>query len=236
MNAVRRPLVWSVFLILTALVLPAQKTNPKPLATPSPGYPDSLEDSGKSGQARVAFVVKADGSVAEARLLSADDPAFGEAALAVIGDWKFEPATVDGVAVDAPVAIPFRFSAPLDQVFNARAGHKVFVSLPADAQVLTAQEYGERPTALKRPQPQIPSALQGRPVEEEVKVKFVIDPAGHVINPELVETPQTKELALPALFSVALTTYPKMEKDGKPVYVSLTQTVKFGGEVKPAGP
>ncbi|MSU71656.1 MAG: hypothetical protein EXS43_04850 [Opitutus sp.] len=51
------------WLVLAALVAPADSVGPKPVKTPSPVYPSERIDSGRSG-GEIALTVKADGSVA----------------------------------------------------------------------------------------------------------------------------------------------------------------------------
>jgi len=79
---------------------------------PSPGYPETLTDSGLNGSAEVDVVVKADGSVATPELAMATHRAFGRAAMTAVVGWKFQPGTQDGAPVDRRVSIPFRFQAP----------------------------------------------------------------------------------------------------------------------------
>lgn len=217
-------------LIVGYSALTAEQTNPKPIKTVSPGYPLALEDTGKSGEAKVRFVVTTTGNVSDASVLAADDPAFGQAALEAAQQWEFEPGTKDGVPIDARVTLPFVFRAPPEQVFNARIGRKVFTQIPEGATVLNQKDFGERPKPTKRMRPQVPPSLKDKGIDETVKVRFVITPDGKVINPEVVEVPKTRELVLPAMAFVSQMEFPPLRKDGKPVYLRLMQPVKFGGQ------
>ena len=71
---------------------------PRPVSTPIPPPPNSVD---KDLKVRVSFVVAADGSVAQVRLLKHSRPDFDDFATRVVNDWKFEPATKDG----KPVAV-----------------------------------------------------------------------------------------------------------------------------------
>lgn len=207
---------WRLALILAALLplLRAAATDPKPLATPSPGYPAALTDSGRSGSASIDIVVKADGTVGEASIKAADHEAFGEAALAVIRQWTFEPGTKDGVPVERRVTVPFRFTAPLTQQLNARLNRKVFQ--PILVHVYSQKEYGKRLRTTKPPRPRYPPDGKG---EEKVEVKYVVAPDGTTVNPEIVGSPRP-EFILPAILAIAGTVYEPPVKDGKPVYVA----------------
>ena len=119
----------------------AAQTAPKPLETVSPGYPAALNDTGLGGAATIDLVVKADGTVADARVKSADHEAFGQAALMAVQKWKFEPATVDGAPVDKKVTVPFNFVAPIAHQMNAKLKRRVFQ--PLTEPVLSLKQYGK---------------------------------------------------------------------------------------------
>ena len=53
-----------------------------------PDYPPEL-GSILTGKAVVAFTVRADGKVADAAVVEADDVLFGEAAVAAVRNWRF---------------------------------------------------------------------------------------------------------------------------------------------------
>jgi protein TonB len=133
--------VWFV-LAASAVTVHAAQTPPKPVETPSPGYPAALTDTGTSGTAAIDVVVRTDGSVGDAQLKSADHEAFGEAALAAVRKWRFEPATLDGAPVEKRVTVPFKFVAPVAQQLNAKFKRKVFQEIPE--RVLTSKEYGRK--------------------------------------------------------------------------------------------
>ena len=85
----------------------------RPVATRQiePNYPFDLE-SVLTGNAVVVFTVRADGKVADASIVSADDSLFGDAAVAAIRKWLFRPAQIKGAPVDCRMTLPFVFIAP----------------------------------------------------------------------------------------------------------------------------
>ncbi|MGA2016657.1 MAG: energy transducer TonB [Opitutaceae bacterium] len=85
----------------------------RPVATREiePDYPFELE-SVLTGKALVVFTVRADGKVADASVVEADDVLFGEAAVAAVRKWRFRPAQVKGAPVDCRMTLPFVFVAP----------------------------------------------------------------------------------------------------------------------------
>ena len=216
------------WLLLVPALLSAQRVSPKPLAMPSPGYPEELTDTGFNGAAEVDFAVKADGSVADVELAMANHRAFGRAAIAAIKSWKFEPGQRDGAAVDTRVTQKFQFMAPFEQQINAVARRKVFVALTEPA--LTEKEFPAKKLKVKRPaRPMYPRGLAASGIEENVQVKLVVAPDGTTLNPKVVAA-KHKEFEAPAVQAVALMSYEPPLKDGKPVYVETTTTLKFTNE------
>jgi len=76
-----------------------------------PDYPPDLEPI-LTGKAVVVFTVRADGKVADASVVEADDVSFGEAAIAAVRKWRFRPAELKGAPVDCRMTLTFVFSSP----------------------------------------------------------------------------------------------------------------------------
>jgi len=233
-----------------AMAATAAVTPPRPVETPAPAYPLELEDTGQSGQALIELTITEQGRVARPHVQAADHPAFGQAALAVLDQWRFEPARRDGEPVAQRVVLPFNFRAPVDQQFNAMVGRKVFQHLPPDTEIIDEAQLGRKLrsanhtpalqpgviVALKdlgqvRPAhhvpPVLPRALQGREFDDVITVNCIVTPEGEVINPELDEMPQTAELAGPALLTAALSRFHPPRLRNRPVYVRTTLTIDF---------
>ena len=84
---------------------------PNAIRKVAPEYPYEQKRLKIDGWARVVFVVDELGQVREAEIEAASDPAFGEAALKAIRNWRFDPGIKDGQAVRARMRQPFTFSA-----------------------------------------------------------------------------------------------------------------------------
>ncbi len=82
-----------------------------PLTGPQPEFPRALKREKIDGSATLTFAVDARGKVSDATVARASRPEFGEAALAVIGEWRFVPKVVGGHPVACRVDMPFEFSA-----------------------------------------------------------------------------------------------------------------------------
>ena len=71
---------------------------PRPISTPVPAPPDSVD---KGLKVHLSFVVMPDGSVSDIRLLKRSRSDLDDFAVSVVGKWTFEPATKAG----RPVAV-----------------------------------------------------------------------------------------------------------------------------------
>lgn len=224
-----RVLVPAVLLLLACNPMIAALTPPRPIESPSPGYPAELEDSGVSGRAIVNLTITVNGDVENPVLKSADHAAFGAAAMAVIDRWKFEPAQRDGQPVAIKVDLPLVFDAPVGQQINHLLKRKVFRDVPEKP--MNVKEYGTRPKPTKPGRMIYPKTLAGSGVTASVTVRFVVAPDGTTLNPD----PQgdvRPEFLLPAIMAIATTGYEPLMKDGKPVYLELTTKLEFA-EPKP---
>jgi len=83
---------------------------PKPIKRTLPFYLDELKASRKSGEVVLSFVVDVDGSVKNLSIEKATDNAFGEAAIAVVATWKFEPGVKNCAPVSCRLCVPLRFT------------------------------------------------------------------------------------------------------------------------------
>lgn len=91
-----------------------QPTEPKliPASMAKPVYPDAERKSGVEGTVILAVDISAAGAVAGAKVDKPVDghPAFSDAAVAAVKQWRFEPARLDGKPVDITVKIPVKFT------------------------------------------------------------------------------------------------------------------------------
>jgi TonB family protein len=89
-----------------------EKAGPRPFFGPAPNYPATLRKSGLKGMVTVAMRVSPQGGVLDPVIESATDPAFGEAVLAVLPQWRFLPQVENGRAVETKVKLPLAFDLP----------------------------------------------------------------------------------------------------------------------------
>lgn len=104
-------------LAATAAVAESAKgrpTEPKliPASMAKPVYPEAERKSGVEGTVILTVEISAAGAVAGAKVDKPVDghPAFSDAAIAAVKQWRFEPARLDGKPVDIAVKIPVKFT------------------------------------------------------------------------------------------------------------------------------
>jgi protein TonB len=84
-------------------------TRPVPVVRTAPTYPEVARHLRREGVVIVEAVISREGTVVDVRLLK--DPGFGmgDAALAAIRNWRYEPATLDGRRVSVYLTVRVRF-------------------------------------------------------------------------------------------------------------------------------
>jgi TonB family protein len=87
---------------------------PKPTATCTPAFPAALRGKADSGEAVVEFLIDEQGHVRLPRIISASDPAFGDAAAQALVAWQFVAPKTGGQPAVVKVKIPVKFTAPTD--------------------------------------------------------------------------------------------------------------------------
>jgi protein TonB len=220
----------AAFTVLPALLL-GQNSNPAPLDTFAPEYPEALIESGKDGFAKLTFVVTEKGLVEDPSVAEASEPEFGEAAMEAIKQWRFKPAMLDGKPISKKVAIPFQFTASPENKLNAHAGRKVYK--PIDVEPVRARDLDERPVVTKRIRAPYPPELAGSGLDERVAVDVIIGPDGKVYNPDVSKIKRPAFL-IPALIGAAGFEYEPPLKDREPVYCTFEMTVwVYEGETPP---
>ena len=87
-------------------------TSPVAMRTPAPDYPEEALKQGVSGLVRMRIVVTPQGGVDMSSIDFLETPGdygFEDAIRKVLPNWKFKPATVDGIPVATKMEFPLEF-------------------------------------------------------------------------------------------------------------------------------
>ena len=85
---------------------------PQPFYGSTPAYPAALRPSGLKGEVVVTLHVTPQGAVHDPVIERTNNPAFGEATLAAVREWRFLPRVQNGRAVESQVSMPIDFDPP----------------------------------------------------------------------------------------------------------------------------
>lgn len=82
---------------------------PRPIFQGEPTYPPELKRNGISGDVRLEFWIRANGTTDKIRVLNSSNPAFEEPTIRAVRKWRFEAGEKNGkkVNVIARITIPF---------------------------------------------------------------------------------------------------------------------------------
>jgi TonB family protein len=85
---------------------------PQLFFAPPPEYPPALRKANIKGQAVISGRIVANGEVLDPVVKSATDPAFGQAALDAVKQWRFLPRVKDDYPVETKADLPIVFAPP----------------------------------------------------------------------------------------------------------------------------
>lgn len=83
---------------------------PRPLIQVPPAFPSELRKRSVQGVVWVGFVVGTDGRVTRAESVGDSTPEFAEVAKAAVMQWRFAPATSNGIPVNTLMCVPLLFT------------------------------------------------------------------------------------------------------------------------------
>jgi TonB family protein len=82
---------------------------PVAIARRAPQYPTQLRDAGSEGRVVLVARIAIDGSLTAVRVLSTERPEFGQAAIAAVKDWEFEPTCASAKPVETAITVTVDF-------------------------------------------------------------------------------------------------------------------------------
>ena len=221
-----------------AALTPAEYVPMKVIQTDPAIYPSGARIIGlKEGMAHVTIAIDDHGKLTDYLLTAYSYPAFGDAAVAAIKRWEYEPAYVHGQARPALVDLDFEFESEGIVVVSLDVNTYVqqlnYRMHPGSYgyHAATLRELDRIPTPTKVVHPAY--ALESSktlPDVVTITVKFFIDEKGHVRMPAVSrETASSGNEILAAAAVAAVSQWefePPMSR-GQPVLVSVRQDFNF---------
>ncbi len=217
----------------TAAAQTDKRTPPVAIRTVNPKHPAELLKKLVNGDAEIDCLVTAEGRVADARVLTASHPQFGEAAVEAVREWEFRPAERNGTPIAMRVRIPISYQLSGEQLLEGLAGHPVQEEITDS--IIPAEQLPAWPYPKKILMPRYPEILRGSGKYGKAVVAIVINREGKVINPKVVKYTYP-EFIWPALVTAVSLQFEPVRVGKSPIYVSMELQYDFKAEEgKPKG-
>lgn len=212
--------------------LPAEirwETPPVPKRTLFPVYPFEQLQAGQAGRARINYLVGPAGRVVMARVLEATTPEFGQAVLAMIDAWEFEPARKrDGTACMAMLGIQYEFKPNTrSEVPVTKEAREILHLLEKKSnKIATTKELDRPPHPLSTRPPVYPSQLREKGEAGEAVIEFYLDHNGDAQLPRIISSTQP-EFGYAAVQAVATWRFSAPKRSGRETIVRVRVPVEF---------
>jgi TonB family protein len=168
-----------------------------------PTFPESLRLSSiADGYATMLFTIDDEGRVEDSVALDASHPAFAATMRETFAKWRFEPAESATRPRRELIQFDFRRTGTVSSLSQRDASKAAFPHEPAESEKpIRTVDWSDLPTPPARiagAMPQYPPELQARGARGFARISFVVDQAGAVRVPVIVEASD------PAFGTVAL--------------------------------
>jgi TonB family protein len=210
---------------------------PKPANTVFAVYPFELLRDRVGGTAEVRFLVGPGGDVEQAIVIKATRPEFGQALVAMLDEWKFQPAMKDGKPTSALLDVQQEFSDTGGDVPVSDEADDLMHELRKDKlELCPLKDLDARPQLISPHPPVFPSALIGKVAEGKAVVEFLIDHDGNVQLPRVVSATDPA-FGYAAVQGVSAWKFAPLTSHGKPVVMRAQIPIEFHGHMPaPAAP
>jgi TonB family protein len=218
-----------MFVTLAALVLVSmstaaqerqtvQKTSPVLTHEVHPDYTDAAKARKVQGAVEMAVVVKADGTVGDARVTKSLDPDLDQQALKAVRQWTFRAGTVDGTPVDVEVNV--------EMTFTLRDRPKSTEPAPSPIYKI-GQDGVKAPILVKETKPKYTDEAKARGVQGAVELTAIVKADGTLDDNVRVTQSLDPDLDQEAIKAARQWQFRPGTKDGAPVPVEVKIELTF---------
>ena len=196
-----------------------------------PQYPEAGITNRIQNNELLSIRIDGQGNVAAAQVKSGH-PAFAQASLDAVKQWKYQPYLVNGspVPVETTALIAYRFYGPNDfstpkEAFFSVVAMATAEGMPVESKPLQVGRNQLEELLTSRTEPQYPEEAKNKHIQGDVVIYIRIDKQGHVAN--LSPVSGNHMLVQAALDAVKQWTYKPFEVRGDAVEVESTVLVPF---------
>jgi len=211
-------------------------TPPTPTSTLFPVYPFELLKSGQEGKVKISYLVGPEGRVLRAKLQEASSPEFGQAVLAMIDGWRFEPARKkNGIRCYANLGSTYDFRKNgRGDVPVTEAAQAILRDLEKAPDKITLAKNLDQPLRPRSRRPPVyPTALAEAGQPGETVIEFFVDKNGDAQLPRIISS-SAPEFGYAAVQAVATWRFEPPKKNGKAVTTMVQVPVAFALEPPPS--
>lgn len=207
---------------------------PKLVKEVAPVYPEAAKQGGIEGAVILEATTDTYGRVASVKILRGD-PLLGQAAVEALKQWVYEPMVINGKPKPVVFTVTMRFT--LDEKNKSEVsgvaggvelkdgGEKAKMLEKFAAGAVKAEGVIEPPKLVKETKVVYPEAARAARVQGVVILSVRADETGKVVDTMVLRSIPLLDQA--AMDAVRQWVYEPMIKDGKPVSVVFTVTVRF---------
>jgi TonB family protein len=200
---------------------------PMPQVVSDPVWPRELLLKGEGGSATVSFTVEGSGTVTNVKVVEATRPEFGQALVAAMEQWSFDPAMADGKTVAVPLIKRAEFKAvPLAENETSSDPVTRLARLERAGLIRGGAGLDGKLTPIYRIAPIYPAALHDARPSGQAVIEFIVDRDGRARLPLIVSATH-EEFGWAAATSIAQWVFKIPTRDGKPTEVKVQIPVNF---------
>ncbi|HKE96243.1 MAG TPA: energy transducer TonB [Povalibacter sp.] len=197
----------------------------------APVFPATLRATPVTdGYATVIFTVREDGHIDDALALEASDPAFADATLDAVSQWRLATAHSTTLPRREMIQFDYRRSGTIASLSHSEASKAAFMAAAVRVPAIRTLEWevlDDTPRRIAGVMPMYPEQLRARPLRGYATVDFVIDSTGNV-RVATVTGSTAPEFADAALAAVKQWRFEPPRQDGNSVNVRSVRSFTFG--------
>lgn len=191
-------------------------------------YPYAALTAGRKGRAIVQYMLNEKGKVLDARVAEASAPEFGQALLAAIEQFEYEPALKDGKPCKAIMAFSQEFDDDrIYQLVSDDDEELLRREKKKRESIVGIRELDQPPKPLSQRPPKFPLSLRGKATKGTATVEFLIDADGRARLARVIDATD-EALGYAAVQGVSAWHFEPPTRGGRAAVARVQIPIEFG--------